>query len=197
MDNNTTIVLVVAILAIAAVAAALIMRKRQSHHLKHHFGAEYDRALERTGDPKKAERELHAREKRVAKFELKPLEATDRARFVTTWTAVQAAFVDDPKSAVNTADDLLGEVMAARGYPVSDFEQRAADLSVEHPTVVQNYRAAHDIALRHQRGDAGTEDLRQAMIHYRALFEELTGDLRAEPPPVQPSGGANGRAAYH
>jgi hypothetical protein len=194
MDTNTTIVLVALILAIAGIAVALIMRKRQSHHLRSHFGAEYDRALEQTGDPRKAERELHAREKRVAKFELKPLEPADRARFVASWQAVQANFVDDPRSAVMTADDLLGQLMAARGYPVSNFEQRASDLSVDHPAVVQNYRAAHDIALRHQRGDAGTEDLRQAMIHYRALFEDLIGETRAEPPPIPPAG-ANGRAS--
>jgi hypothetical protein len=176
MDTNTTIVLVVLILAVAALLAALLLRKRQSQQLRSHFGSEYERAIEETGDRKKAERELHAREKRVARFELRPLAPADRSRYVATWTALQATFVDDPSSAVRNADDLLGEIMAARGYPMSDFDQRAADLSVDHPTVVQNYRAAHAIAVKHQQGDAGTEDLRQALIHYRSLFDELVGD---------------------
>jgi len=176
MDTNTTVIVVVLIVAVAVLLGIMLTRKRQSRHLRSHFGTEYDRAMDKTGDRKKAERELHAREKRVAKFELRPLPPLDRSRYLATWTALQATFVDDPASAVRNADDLLGEIMGARGYPMSDFEQRAADLSVDHPTVVQNYRAAHAIALKHQHGDAGTEDLRQALIHYRGLFDELVND---------------------
>jgi hypothetical protein len=185
MDNNTMIVLVVLILAVAVIGAIVVMNARKTKHLKTHFGPEYERAIEERGDRKKAEAELHAREKRIAKFDLHPLRPEDRTRFTTAWTQIQSEFVDSPAAAVSHADELLDDAMRTRGYPVSDFDQRAADLSVEHPVVVQNYRAAHDIALKHRRGDAGTEDLRQAMIHYRALFEELV-NAGAAPPP-QPS----------
>jgi hypothetical protein len=172
MDTNTIILAAVLLVALAA-GVFLLTRAKQSKDLKSHFGPEYDRALDDAGDRRKAEALLHDREKRVKKYQIHPLQAGDRARFTTAWTQVQSEFVDDPKGAVMHADDLLADVMTARGYPVSTFEDQAADLSVEHPVVVQNYRAAHDIALRHKRGDAGTEDLRQAMIHYRALFDDL------------------------
>lgn len=169
--------IILAIVIIILVAAGVyLLRKRRTGQLRDRFGPEYHHAVQKTGDPRKAEAELLEREKRVQKFTLKPLVPGDRERFTARWQRVQAEFVDDPKGSITHADGLLGDVMAARGYPVSDFEQRSADLSVDHPVVVQNYRAARDIAQRHERGDASTEDLRQAMIHYRALFEELTED---------------------
>jgi len=165
------------VVVLAAIAIALLwMRKRRSANLKSRFGPEYERLAKRTGDEAKAEELLALREKRVAAFTLKPLPAAQRDSFVGAWREVQAQFVDDPKGAVTRADGLLGEVMAARGYPVADFHQRAADLSVEHAHVIEHYRTAHDIALRHERGEAGTEDLRQAMIHYRALFDDLVNE---------------------
>ena len=128
------------------------------------------------GSRQKAEAALDKRAERVERFHIRPLAPGDRARFIESWARVQARFVDGPGGAVTDADQLLGDVMSTRGYPVSDFEQRAADLSVDHPLVLENYRAAHETALRQSRGQASTEDLRQAMIHYRSLFEELVGE---------------------
>jgi hypothetical protein len=171
------IVLGLVVLVLAAVALMMWSRSRRSEGLKSRFGPEYARTVEAVGDPAKAESVLAAREKRVAAYTIKPLPADLREHFVTTWRDVQAKFVDDPKYAVTRADDLLGEVMSARGYPVKDdFDRRTEDLSVDHPEVVQNYRSAHDIALRHSRGEASTEDLRTAMIHYRALFDDLVNE---------------------
>ena len=169
----TNIALGLLVLLLAAVAAVFWMRSRRTAQLKSRFGPEYSRTVHEVGSEKKAETLLAEREKRVASYTIKPLPADMRDHFIETWTRVQAQFVDDPAYAVTRADDLLGEVMAARGYPVKDFDHRAEDLSVDHPRLVQNYRTAHEIALRHADGDAGTEDLRKAMIHYRALFDEL------------------------
>lgn len=169
MDLMVVLLLVIAV----AAAAFFLLRRRKSEQIKSKFGPEYQRALDETGKPGKAEAALREREERVSKFNLHPLGGGDKDRFTESWSRIQADFVDDPQGAVTRADALLGDVMSARGYPVTDFEQRSADLSVDHPVVVQNYRSAHDIALRHARGEAGTEDLRQAMIHFRALFEEL------------------------
>ena len=176
----TEIALGLIVLLLVAAVVVLWLRNRRSAALKDRFGPEYARAVREAGSEQKAETMLAEREKRVAKYTIKPLPAEMREHFFETWTRVQAQFVDDPSYAVTRADDLLGEVMAARGYPVKDFEERAADLSVEHPHVVQNYRTAHDIALRHANGEASTEDLRKAMIHYRDLFEELTHDQAAD-----------------
>lgn len=173
--NQTLLIAIVAAIVVVAVVAVFAARRRRSAHLKEHFGPEYDRAIEAAGSPSKAEAELAEREKRVEKLNLRPLVHSERENFMRRWSEVQARFVDDPPRAVAFADALLGEVMKARGYPVSDFDQRAGDISVEHPGVVEHYRTAHDIALRHERGQASTEDLRQAMIHYRALFDELVG----------------------
>jgi hypothetical protein len=172
--NNQTVLLAVVALILLAVVALLYMRSKRSHHLKSRFGPEYDRVVEESGGRGKAEASLHKLEKRVQKFEIRPLRPTERDRFVVAWREVQATFVDNPEAAVTRADQLLGEVMQVRGYPVGDFDQRAADLSVDHPVVVDNYRTAHDIALRQGRGEASTEDLRQAMVHFRALFDDLT-----------------------
>lgn len=177
---NTTLAIAVAAIVIAviaiAVAAYLYLKIQRSKHLKSRFGPEYQRTLAETGDRQKAEERLHKLEKRVDSFTIRALAPEERARYANTWQKVQAEFVDTPGAAVDHADELLGAVMSARGYPVNDFEQRAADLSVDHPDVVQNYRAGHDIALRQRRGEADTEALRQAMIHYRALFGDLVDD---------------------
>jgi hypothetical protein len=172
MDTNTLIIaaLVVVVLALGAM---LLMQRRRSSHLQSHFGPEYERTLKETGDKRKAEAELQQREKRVQKLSIRPLNPDDRERFTREWRRTQAEFVDDPMGSMRHADVLLQDVMSTRGYPVENFEQVASDISVDHPTVVQNYRSGHDIAVRHQRGEAGTEDLRVAMIHYRELFDEL------------------------
>ena len=177
MDNQTAIIAALIIIAVVVLTAALMMtRRRRSEHIKSRFGSEYARVSDEVGGAKKAEAVLAAREKRVAAYTIKPLPAEMRNHFIDTWQNVQAQFVDDPKYAVTRADDLLGEVMRARGYPVHDFDQRTEDLSVDHSEVVQNYRSAHDIALRHSRGEASTEDLRTAMIHFRALFDDLVNE---------------------
>ena len=173
--NQTLLIAVVAAIVVIALVALVVSRQRRSAHLKEHFGSEYHRAVEEAGSASKAEAELAKREKRVEKLNIRTLEPAEREDFLRRWSEVQARFVDDPPRAVAFADALVGEVMRARGYPVSDFDQRAGDISVEHPRVVEHYRVAHDIALRHERREAGTEDLRQAMIHYRALFAELAG----------------------
>lgn len=172
MDPKALIVIVVVAAAIV-IAGLIFYRKHRSRQLREHFGPEYDRAVSERGTQGKAEMELLKREKRVEKFSIKPLSPADRDQYAQEWTAVQRRFVDDPAGAVKDADSLVNRVMVARGYPMSNFEQRAADISVSYPGVVQNYRSASAIAQRHGRGEAGTEDLRQAMVYYRSLFDEL------------------------
>ena len=137
------------------------------------FGPEYDRAVRQHGSERKAEAKLADRETRVDLLKIRDLDVAERERYLAQWQAVQSRFVDYPKGAVTEADELVCSLMKTRGYPVTDFDQRAADISVDHPLVVENYRSAHDIALRLGRGEASTEDLRTAMIHYRSLFDEL------------------------
>lgn len=174
------VIIAVVVLLAAGIAVALFARKRRTQRLRTQFGgAEYARAVDEGGSRKKAETALDERAERMERFQIRPLAPADRARFIESWARVQARFVDGPGGAVADADQLLGDVMATRGYPVSDFEQRAADLSVHHPLVLENYRAAHQTALRQSQGQANTEDLRQAMIHYRSLFEELVGEPEA------------------
>ena len=175
MTQNAWIVVGIIVLAALVVGAILWSRRARSAHLRDQFGPEYDRAVEAKGDRAKAEAELAEREKRVKKLDIRPLEPAERREFALRWDDVQARFVDDPARAVSFADALIGDVMKTRGYPVTDFEQRAGDISVDHPLVVEHYHEAHEIALRHEGGDASTEDLRQAMIHYRALFDNLVG----------------------
>lgn len=179
MDQNRMVV-VIAVIVIAVIVAAVVAfitsRKRRSQKLREQFGPEYDRVLQQEGDSRKAEGVLEFRQKRREKFNIRPLAAPDRSSFAVRWSEVQAKFVDDPRGAVTVAEKLVTDVMQARGYPIGEFEQRAADLSVDYPLIVNNYRAAHDIALRHSVGKASTEDLRQAMVHYRALFQELLGE---------------------
>jgi len=179
MDNPLVLVLAVALIAVIAVAVWLYMQQRRTQELRTSFGPEYDRAVQEEHDPRRAERVLEERKERVEQLHIRSLPTEDRERFAEHWRSVQAQFVDDPKGATGEADRLVGEVMQARGYPVGDFEQRAADVSVNHPQVVEHYRSAHTIAQRADRGEAETEDLRQAMVHYRALFEDL---LEAESP---------------
>jgi hypothetical protein len=152
-----------------------IYRNNRSRHLRKHFGPEYSRLTGEKGAVA-AERELAERERRVTKFHIHPLSVEQKRQFVSRWQDVQEEFVDKPKESLAHADDLLGEAMSTRGYPVQDFDQRAADLSVDHPAVVHHYHAAHSIALRHREGRTTTEDLRQAMLHYRALFDDLMSD---------------------
>src|SRR5271157_2098819 len=167
------IALAAAVIVIVAVGIWLYVRQRRSTtaDLRQKFGPEYDRAVLAHGS--KAEAKLADREKRVDKLNIRDLDAMEHERYSKQWEAVQSRFVDSPKGAVAEADDLLSSVMKARGYPVSEFDQRAADISVDHPRLVENYRSAHEIALRVGKDAATTEDLRTAMIHYRSLFEEL------------------------
>ena len=172
--DSTTLLVVLVIAAVAIVAFVwLMMTRRRSQALRQQFGPEYDHTLRSEGNLRKAEAALEARARRVEALHIRPLRPADAARFEAEWRAVQARFVDDPKGAVTEGDRLVGEVMAARGYPLGDFEQRVADISVDHADVVMHYRAAREIALQHARGEATTEDLRQAMVHYRALFKNL------------------------
>lgn len=175
MDQRqfTILIAVIAVFIVIAVISFVLARKKRSHQLRERFGPEYDRVVRKEGEVRRAEGVLEMRAQRRQKFELRPLTAAAGSEFSERWRMVQAEFVDDPKGSVSQADQLVSEVMRARGYPMADFEQRAADVSVDHPVVVENYRAAHDIALRHSRGQASTEDLRKAMVHYRSLFEEL------------------------
>jgi hypothetical protein len=171
------LVIALAVIVVTAIAAWLFFRKRRTGKLRTKFGgAEYDRALKEDGSRRHAEAGLKERTERVENLNIRPLAAGDRARFLESWSRVQARFVDGPGGAVTEADQLLRDVMSTRGYPVSDFEQRAADISVDHPLVMENYRTAHAIAVRQTQGQANTEDLRQAMIHYRTLFEDLVGE---------------------
>jgi len=167
------IILVAAVIVLIGAIVLLYVRKRRTTTagLRQKFGPEYDRAVLTHGA--KAEAKLTDREKRIEKLNIRDLDAMERERYAKHWQEVQSRFVDSPKGAVTEADDLVSSVMKARGYPVSDFEQRAADISVDHPRVVENYRSAHEIALRVGKDAASTEDLRTAMIHYRSLFDEL------------------------
>jgi hypothetical protein len=185
--STPVIVAIIVIVAIVAAVAWWAGQRRRSQRLQDRFGPEYERTVEGTQDRAKAESELEARRQRVDSLDIRPLDAAAQGRFAERWRVVQALFVDDPASAVDQADDLIGEVMQARGYPVGDFEQRAADVSVDHPQVVDHYRTAHAIAERQRGAVADTEQLRQAMVHYRALFS----DLLETPEPGQPDGQAS------
>ena len=174
MDPKTIIIIAVIVVAAVIAIGWVVARRRRTETLRQRFGPEYDRAVREQG-PNQAERALLDRKQRVEKLTIRELGASERERFVTEWRRVQSHFVEDPEGAVHDADQLVVRVMQARGYPMSNFEQRAADISVDHPEVVDNYRAAHEIALRQRRGEASTEDLRNAVIYYRTLFDELLG----------------------
>jgi len=173
LDTKTIAIIVVAVIAVLLIAWAVARRKR-THALRRRFGPEYEREVREQG-PGKAEAVLVQREKRVERLPIRELTLDERERFVTDWRVVQSRFVDDPQGAVSDADTLVTRLMQTRGYPMSDFEQRAADISVDHPRVVDNYRAAHEIALRQRKGEATTEDLRNGVIYYRSLFDDLLG----------------------
>ena len=160
-------------LVIAAAVAWVVIGKKRSEGLRHRFGTEYDLAVKTTGSKARAEVDLASRTKRIEGLEIHPLSTGDHDRFADRWRSTQASFVDNPSGAVAEAEMLVEEVMRARGYPVGDFDQRAADISVDHPRFVENYREARELALASQRGVARTEDLRRATVHYRALFEDL------------------------
>jgi hypothetical protein len=182
MDTQT-LVIAVLVLALVAVLGWVMYDRRRSASLKSRFGPEYGRVVEEADDRRAAEAELAARQKRVDELDIRPLPQAERDRYAAEWKTVQARFVDEPAAAISEADRLIGDVMEAQGYPVADFDQRAADVSVDHPGVVDHYRAAHAIATTEAEPDATTttEDLRQAMVHYRALFEDLLGMGKAEP----------------
>jgi hypothetical protein len=167
-----TLILIIAIVVIGGLAWKLLQRQR-TKKLRSQFGPEYDRTIEQYGEPAKAERDLEARQKRMEQVNIRPLTPAERERFADRWQTVQSRFVDDPSGTILEADRLIVEIMAARGYPMVEFEGRAEDLSVNHPLVVSHYRQAHDIALKHRQGAATTEELRQAVVCYRELFEEL------------------------
>jgi hypothetical protein len=174
LDLRLVVLAAVVILTIAVLAWLYVRKSRSTTAgLRQKFGPEYERAVREHGSERKAEEKLANREKRVEKLNLRDLDPMERERFLKRWESVQSRFVDSPKGAVTEADDLVSLLMKTRGYPVSDFDQRAADISVDHPRVVENYRSAHEIAQRVGKDQATTEDLRTSMIHYRALFEEL------------------------
>jgi len=172
------LVALIAIIAISAIAAWNLVQTRRTERLRAQFGTEYARELWKTHDRSRAEKKLEDRWKRIENLHIRPLTPRDRSCFIESWRMVQAQFVDNPGGALAEADKLLEDVMATRGYPTDEanFEQKVADISVEYPSVVEHYRAAHSLALLHARGGASTEDLRQATIHYRLLFEALISE---------------------
>jgi hypothetical protein len=173
LDTQSWIILA-AVVALGLVAiGAWFYRRKQSHNLQERFGPEYGRTVSELGGRTKGESELKAREKRVERLDILPLAPPEAARFTEAWRALQSRFIDNPKGVVVEAEQLVRELMEKRGYPMGDFERRAGDISVDHPDVVANYRSAQAIALRDQRGSADTEELRKAVVHYRALFDEL------------------------
>jgi hypothetical protein len=187
-NEQTWIILAVVVaFALVALAAWLVYKKNQSRRLEQRFGPEYGRAVDELGSRTKAESELKTRERRVEKLNIVPLASSEAARFAQAWRVLQGGFVDNPQGVVAQADQLVRELLLKRGYPMGDFEHRAADISVDHPAVVENYRAAQAIAARDRRGDADTEELRKAVVHYRALFDELleVSETRREAMPAR------------
>jgi hypothetical protein len=174
---NTTYIAILAVVLVLVILAVILVpvfaRRKRSERLQDQFGPEYDHTVQALGDEKKAQTELEERQKHVEALDIRPLSDAERHRYLADWAAVQSKFVDEPREAAVDADRLIMEVMQLRGYPVSDFEERAADISVNYPALVSNYRAAREIAIKNERREATTEELRQAMIHYRSLFEEL------------------------
>jgi hypothetical protein len=171
--QSTLLVGLVVIVLVVLLGVWLFSQRRKSQQLQEHFGPEYEHAVHEHGSRSEAEQALRERAERVQQLHIRALSPEDSARYGESWRSVQTHFVDEPQVAVGEADRLVSEVMQARGYPMGNFEQRAADVSVDHPDVVENYRAAHAIAGRADQGEASTEDLRQAMVHYRSLFAEL------------------------
>jgi ABC-type nickel/cobalt efflux system permease component RcnA len=183
-DSRWITLAAIAVIILLAVGAWLLYRQRESRRLQQRFGTEYERTVDVLGSQSKAESELLAREKRVQGLTLVPLPAAEAARFSQSWSALQGRFVDSPSDVVVEAERLVRDLMLRRGYPMGDFERLAADISVDHPDVVHHYRAAQGIATRCQRGDADTEQMREAVVHYRALFDELL-EVAPNPPVTQ------------
>jgi hypothetical protein len=191
MDTWVWIVIAVVVVAVIAIVAIVVMRQRRRTELRESFGSEYDRAVAREGDVRKGESDLMARRERRAELDIRPLSPQSRTAYARSWEQTQARFVDNPATALAQADALIIAVMEERGYPMDDFERRAEDISVDHPDVVQHYRAAHDISVRVDEdpnastsstvSDVSTEDLRQGLVHYRALFQELLEPDEDEP----------------
>ena len=171
--TNSTLILIITVVIAAILVLWFGYMSRKRAQLKARFGPEYDRTVKDVGNPRKAEALLDARAKRVSRYSIRPLSPDEHQRFLAAWTDVQSRFVDDPAGAVADADVLVADLMEARGYPTSDFDHRAEDVSVDHPAVVPHYREAHEIAVRHARAGVATEDLRKAIVHYRALFDDL------------------------
>jgi FtsZ-interacting cell division protein ZipA len=183
MSTETQVLIVVALAAVALLVVAILASRNsrnQKLRIRERFGPEYDRAIEQLGNERRAERELAARERRVQKLHINELDAAHRVQFASDWAHAQTRFVDDPSAAVREADELIKTVMRARGYPVEDFERRVEDLSVDHANVVDHYRAARALAEANSEGRANTEELRQALVHYRALFADLLEEPNAE-----------------
>jgi len=174
VDTTFLIIIVVAVLVIIGIVLGQVFsRRKRTERLQSQFGPEYEHTVQALGDEKKAQTELDERKKHFEALNIRPLTVAERDRYLADWTGVQSKFVDEPGQAIVEADRLIMEVMQLRAYPVSDFEQRAADISVQYPALVSNYRAAREIALKNEQHQADTEELRQAMIYYRSLFEEL------------------------
>ena len=191
MDTWVWIVIAAVVVAVVAIVAIVVMRQRRRTELRESFGSDYDRAVAREGDVRKGESDLMARRERRAELDIRPLSPQSRTTYARSWEQTQARFVDNPATALAQADALIIAVMEERGYPMDDFERRAEDISVDHPDVVQHYRAAHDISVRVDEdpnastsstvSDVSTEDLRQGLVHYRALFQELLEPDEDEP----------------
>jgi hypothetical protein len=175
-------IILIAVIVIAAIAAWAFLQKRRTTTLRSRFGPEYEHAVDEYGNRSRAEKALEQRAERTEKYHIRPLSPEEQQRFSEEWRRAQGRFVDDPALAIREADQLVEEVMRKRGYPMAEFDRRAEDLSVDHPHVIRNYRAAHDIAVAEQQGGANTEDLRRAMVHYRELFEELLEKQPADLP---------------
>jgi hypothetical protein len=178
------IAVVVIVVIMGAIMAPRFARRRKSQKFQNKYGPEYDRTVESAGNEKKAQAELNGRQKHVDTLNIRPLSVSERERYQSEWTIIQAKFVDQPGQATVEADHLIMEVMKVRAYPVSDFDQRAADISVNYPNLVSNYRAAREIAIKNEKHTATTEELRQAVIHYRSLFDELLKDEAVVPEKV-------------
>ncbi|MEH0821359.1 MULTISPECIES: hypothetical protein [Micromonospora] len=185
MSSTQVVVIVIVVAVIAALVAVAVVASRR-RALRERFGPEYDRAVAEQDSRSAAERELRERERRHAELELTPLSPESRARYAAAWEELQVRFVDSPAETVGEADELVSRLIAERGYPTGDFSDQIAHLSVEHARTLTHYRDAHEIRQRNERGEAGTEDLRQALVHYRALFADLLGEDPVPTSPQQP-----------
>ncbi len=194
--TQIAVLIVVAVIVLAVAGVAVFLgRNRSRRRLQERFGPEYDRTVEESGSREAAEKELLERERRHAELTLTPLSAESRTRYSTEWERVQAMFIDSPVTAVAEADELVTQLIAERGYPTENYEEQLSHLSVEHANTLGHYRDAHEISVASARGEASTEQLRKALVHYRALFGEL---LEADPvPPVSPASSTENTHTSH